>query len=129
LPQDFSDEEMARDWTLSDGDIREVGKYRRNSRLFMAIQLCAMRLYGRFLAEVSDLSPRIVNYLNNQLGLPPSLTVPTADREATFSEQRKNILRYLGFSKYDNEAQAKLQAWLGKQTRQDNLPVDLFLRA
>ena len=49
LLQDFSDEEMARDWTLSDPDIAEVAKYRRNSRLFIAIQLCAVRLYGRFL--------------------------------------------------------------------------------
>jgi hypothetical protein len=69
LPQDFSDEEMARDWTLSDADKKEISKYRKNSRTFIAIQLSALRLYGRFLAEVNGLSPRIVNYLNNQLGL------------------------------------------------------------
>lgn len=34
LPKEFSDEEMARDWTLSDADRQEVGKYRTNSRLF-----------------------------------------------------------------------------------------------
>jgi len=26
LPQDFSDEEMARDWTLSDADKKEISK-------------------------------------------------------------------------------------------------------
>ena len=72
LPQDFSDEEMARDWTLSEADKREINRYRTNSRLFIAIQLCAVRLYGRFLVEVNDLSPRIVSYLNSQLKLPPS---------------------------------------------------------
>jgi len=41
LPQEFSDEEMARDWTLSDTDKKEVRKYRKSSRLFIAIQLCA----------------------------------------------------------------------------------------
>lgn len=71
LPQDFSDEEMARDWTLSYADKKEIGKYRKSSRLFIAIQLSSVRLYGRFLAEVNGLSPRIVSYLNNQLGLPP----------------------------------------------------------
>lgn len=96
MPQDFSDEEMARDWTLSEADKKEVNRYRTNSRLFIAIQLCAVRLYGRFLLEVNDLSPRIVSYLNSQLELPPSLTINTPDRDATFSEQRKNILTYLG---------------------------------
>lgn len=80
LPQDFSDEEMARDWTLSEADKREINRYRTNSRLFIAIQLCAVRLYGRFLVEVNDLSPRIVSYLNSQLKLPPSLTINTPDR-------------------------------------------------
>lgn len=59
FPQDFSDEEMARDWTLSESDKKEVSRYRVNSRLFIAIQICVTRLYGRFLMEVNDLSPRI----------------------------------------------------------------------
>ena len=59
LPQEFSTEEMARDWTLSPEDKQEIGKYRKNSRLFIAIQLCAVRLYGRFLGDVHDLSPQI----------------------------------------------------------------------
>ncbi len=129
LPQDFSDEEMARDWTLSDVDKREISKYRKNSRIFIAIQLSVLRLYGRFLADVNGLSPRIINYLNNQLGLPPSLTLSTPDREATRSEYRKNILNYLGFSKYDDVAQARLQKWLEQQALQATLPDKLFLRA
>ena len=62
LPRLFSDEEMTRDWTLSEDDKHEVGKYRKDYRLFIAVQLCALRLYGRFLGEVNDVSPRIVNY-------------------------------------------------------------------
>lgn len=50
LPRDFSDEEMVRDWTLGEGDRQEVEKYRKGSRLYIAIQICAVRLYGRFLA-------------------------------------------------------------------------------
>ena len=61
LPRDFSDEEMVRDWTLSKADKKEVSRYRTRSRLFIAIQLCSVRLYGRFLTEVNDLSPRIAS--------------------------------------------------------------------
>lgn len=127
--QDLSDEEIAMDWTLSEADRLEIGQYRKNSRLFIAIQLCAVRLYGRFVAEANNLSPRIISYLNTQLGLPPSLTINTPGREATFSEQRKNILGYLGFSKYDDAIQAKLQTWLEKQAQQGGLPDELFHRA
>lgn len=129
LPRDFSDEEMARDWTISETDKKEINRYRTNFRLFIAIQLCAIRLYGRFLVEVNDLSPRILSYLNSQLDLPPSLTINTPNRDATFSEQRKNILSYLGFSKYDDKARSRLQAWLAKQAEQGFLPDELFLRA
>jgi len=87
LPQDFSDEELARDWTISENDKKERNRYRINSRLFIAIQLCAIRRYGRFLKKVNDLSSRIVSYLNSQLELPPSLTINTPERDATFSEQ------------------------------------------
>jgi TnpA family transposase len=129
LPQDFSDEEMARDWTLSGSDKQEIGKYRKNSRLYITVQLCAVRLYGRFLSQVDDVSPRIINYLNSQLDLPPSLTIQVPEREATYLEHRRNILDYLAFRKFDDAAQEQLLTWLEEQARQGFLPADLFPQA
>ena len=129
LPQEFSDEEMARDWTLSEGDREEIGKYRKSYRLYIAIQLCAVRLYGRFLNQVHDVSPRIVNYLGSQLDLPPSLTIQVPEREATYLEHRKNILNYLGFQKFDDPVQKQLNAWLEEQAQSGLLPDELFQQA
>lgn len=129
LPQEFSTEELARDWTLSSEDKQEMGKYRKNSRLFIAIQLCAVRLYGRFLGDVHDLSPQIVNYLTGQLDLPPSLTIQIPQREATALEHRQNILTYLGFHRFDEAAQAELSRWIKAQAKQGVLPRDLFPQA
>ncbi len=129
LPEEFSDEEMARDWTLSDEDKQEVSKYRKNFRLFIAVQICSVRLYGRFLGEVHDLSSRIVNYLNNQLGFPPSLTIKVPDREATYLEHHKNILTYLGFHRFDNFVQEQLRDWIEQKSRQGVLPSELFQQA
>ena len=129
LPQEFSDEEMARDWTLSEHDFQEIGKYRKSSRLFISIQICSVRLYGRFINEVDVLSPRIVNYLNGQLGLSPSMTINLPDRHATYIEYRKQILNHLGFRKFDTEAQEVLQKWLERQGGQGVIPDDLFQRA
>lgn len=129
LPQDFSDEEMARDWTLSSDDQLLVAKYRKSSRLFFAIQLCAIRLYGRFLLEASDVSPRILSYLNSQLELPPSLTIEAPEREATYLSQRKDILNYLSFQKYGTGAESRLSAWLFTQANKGRLPEELFSAA
>ena len=129
LPHDFSDEEMARDWTLGEDDRQEIGKYRKGSRLYIAIQICAVRLYGRFLNQVHDLSPHIVNYLGQQLDLPPSLTVEVPQREATYLEHRQNVLRHLGFERFDPIAQEQLESWVKQQAQLGALPDELFQQA
>jgi TnpA family transposase len=126
LPHDFSDEQMARDWTLSDDDKNIIVKYRKDFRTFVAAQLCALRLYGRFLGEPQNLSTRIVNYLNGQLDLPPSFSITVPLRKATYLEQRKNILEYLGFEKFDSTAQAILEEWIIQQATKGALPDELF---
>lgn len=129
LPQHFSEEEMVRDWTLSEDDLEEIRKYRKSFRLHIALQLCAMRLYGRFLNEIHDVSPRILNYFNAQLGLPPSLALQVSGRIATLKEHRKNILKYLEFHKFNEVLQTKLQIWLQQQAQQCILPNDLYQQA
>ena len=129
LPQNFSDEEMARDWTLSASDKEEISKYRKNSRLFVAVQLCSVRLYGRFLNQVHDLSPHIMNYLGRQLDLPPSLAVEVPERKATYTDHRQNILKHLGFQKFDEVAQDQLEGRLKQQAHLGLLPNELFQKA
>ena len=118
VPQHVSEEEMARDWTLSESDRGEIRKYRKSSRLFVAIQLCAVRRYGRFFPQVHELSPSIVHYLGPQLDLPPSLALEVPDRKATYTEYRQHILTYLGFQKFDDAAHAQLATWLQQHARQ-----------
>jgi TnpA family transposase len=126
LPQNFSDEEMARDWTLSASDRQEVEKYRKNFRLFAALQLCSVRLHGRFLNQVHDLSPHLINYLGQQLDLPPSLAIGAPERKATYTDHRHNIMKYLGFQRFDDNAQERLESWIEQQARLGILPDELF---
>ena len=120
---------MVRDWTLSRRDCQVVNKYRKQYRLGFAIQLCAMRLYGRFLNQLHDLSPRVISYLSSQLDLPPTLTVDVPEREATLLEHRNNILKYLGFQRFDDKVEADLDRWIEEHARQGLLPDELFHRA
>ena len=127
--QDLSEEEMARDWTLTQHDQQEIRKYRKESRPFIAVQLCVLRLYGRFLKDVYDLSPWVIAYLNEQLQLPPSLGIHVPERKATYTRYRKNLLVHLGFQKFDEAAQERLSLWLEEQAQQGVLPDELFEKA
>jgi hypothetical protein len=84
LPTEPTDDELARNWTLSDFDCVEVRRCRgRDNRLRFAIQLCALRIYGRFINNFITVPVRIANHLCGQLDLPPVLFVEPPGREAT----------------------------------------------
>ena len=117
LPQNFSDEEMARDWTRSANAREVVEKYRKNFLLFVAIPLCSVRLYGRFLNQVPDPSPHIVDYLGQQLDLPPSRAVDVPERKAPYTDHRQTIRQYLGFQRLDENAREQLETWIEQQAR------------
>lgn len=71
--KDFSDQQLARDWTLAKEDKAEVGKYQPDYQAFIAAQIGALRLYGALLNNLINLSPRVINYINTQMNLLPSL--------------------------------------------------------
>ena len=84
LPEDPTEEELARDWVLSAEDREEALRCRGEaSRLRFALQLCVVRHYGRFLDDYAGVSARILNFLSRQLDLPPVLAVEPSRREGT----------------------------------------------
>src|SRR5262245_1702150 len=98
FPEDPTDEELARDWTLSEADKAEVLRCRTNRHLLsFAIQLCVLRAHGRFLADCEAVGARITNHLCRQLNLPPDLFVNPPQREATDLEHEHRIRDHLGF--------------------------------
>ena len=51
------------------------------------------------------------------------------EREATLLEHRNNILKYLGFQRFDDKVEADLDRWIEEHARQGLLPDELFHRA
>ncbi|MDW3651884.1 MAG: Tn3 family transposase [Bacteroidia bacterium] len=127
--EQFSEEEMIRDWTLSEVDKAQLMSVQMNYQLFIALQLLAVKLYGRFLRDVNHLSPRISSYLCTQLGQPPSLFVEYPDRKATLSKYRKQILTHLGFQKFTKKVEAELIGWLKPLIHSGVLPDHLSEQA
>ncbi len=130
LPEDPSPEEMAQFWILSDLDRAEVFKCQgdANQRRF-AVQLCALRAYGRFLPEATPAPVAMTNYLARQLDLPLVLFGDVPIRLATETGHRQRIRAYLGWETFDEEARARLAQWLTQRATDDLLPADLAGRA
>ena len=96
LPSDPSPEELLQCWTLSTRDRVEVLRCRGDTnRRRYAVQLCALRAYGRFLPEASPAPVAMTNHLAQQLGLPPVLLEEVPSRLATETEQLQRIREYL----------------------------------
>ena len=129
LPDDPTEEELARDWTLSKEDFDQVLTCRgQENRLRFSVQLCLVRKTGRFLAETQTVPARVLNHLCRQLDYHPVFRLPPAGRAATESEHRQRILSYLSLRSYGEEEQAQLARWLSARAREGVSPDELLVR-
>src|SRR5262245_18868111 len=130
FPEDPTDEELARDWTLSETDRAEVLRCRtHHHRLSFAVQLCVLRAQGRFLSDYEAVSVRITNHLCRQLDLPPVLFVNPPQREATDLEHERRIRDYLGFRSFDQATQGRLERAVHALADQGHSVAEVFRRA
>ncbi|MBV8506511.1 MAG: Tn3 family transposase [Alphaproteobacteria bacterium] len=110
---DPSEDELARYWSLSPADLREVSQCRgADHKRRFALQLCMVRAHGRFLDDYRQTPLRIVNHLSRQLELAPVLFLGPPEREPTEREQAQRIRGYLGLSAFDQGTAARLREWL-----------------
>jgi TnpA family transposase len=130
LPEDLGEEELARDWTLSEADRAQVLRCRGDdNRRRFAIQLCVLRRYGRFLEDFAHVPVRILNYISRQLGLAPALSLGRSDREATEVGYEQRLRDYLGYQSFDSVSRANLEEHLRSQLAQGMLPESLKQQA
>ena len=130
LPEDPSDDELLRHWTLSEADTRETLRCRGDdNRRRFALQLCALRIFGRFVPNHMAVPVRILNYLGRQLDLPPTLFLPPPHREATDLEQEQRIRAYLPVQPFDATAREHLTQWLTRRAQDGLTPQDLYQHA
>jgi hypothetical protein len=112
LPEDPSQEELVQYWTLSTRDKEEVFKCRGDApRRRFAVQLCALRTYGRFLPKAVAAPVAMTNYLARQLDLPLVLFGEVPGRLATETDHLQRIRTYLGWRPFDEEARGHLTRW------------------
>lgn len=131
LPENPSDDDLARDWTLSTLDFIEVSRCRGDdNKLRFSIQLCVLRKYNRFLAKYNLVPVRIVNHLCKLLELPPTLNrLSEPERDTTEYEYHQRIRKYLNFQEYGEKIETELSGWLAQRAVEGMLPEELYQKA
>lgn len=118
LPDNPTDEELARDWTLSPEDLHEIRQCRGgDNRHRFALQLCSLRVRGRFVKKYDEAPVRIVNHLGAQLDRPAVLFLEPSDRPATESRHAHHIREYLGSEPFSEATSTRLADALEQAAR------------
>lgn len=129
LPVDPTDEDLTRNWQLSEADRRAALRCRGEAqRRRFALQLRTLAIYGRFLRPQAEVPIRILNYLGGQLGAEPVVVADPRPRDDTELEHQQRIREQLGYRLFDAEIQENLERWVYDRAIEGNLPQDLFPR-
>jgi TnpA family transposase len=127
---DPSEDDLARDWSLTPDDLALVATCRGpDHRRRFALQLCMLRTHGRFLDDYRQAPVKIINHLSRQLALPPVLALDRSDRGQTERAQAQRIRRHLGLSRFDKATDSKLREALRAGALEGRGSDELLLQA
>lgn len=122
--KELSEDEIIRDWTLDAPSKKLVERTNKNHRLWFAVQLFAMKRYGRLLENPHELSGQVINYISKQLNLPLSFIIEKPARKATYIDHRKLIFDHLNFKNFEDRAVESLTLWTTNRLNQGVMLLD-----
>src|SRR5258708_5533116 len=114
LPDDLSDQLLARYYTFSDDDLALIKQRRRpKNRLGFAVQLAYLRFPGRTWLASEEVPARVLAYVADQLRVNPmSLVQYAQDREATRFEHLAELQRVYKFRSFSAQTYREMATWL-----------------
>ena len=111
----WSAEALTENWSLSDEErVVLTGGAARN-RIGLAVQLKAYLLEGRFPTRAASISPTVVAYVAEQLGLSPGEFVDYRFDSRTGRRHRIEVLRFLDLRRASASDRTHLAEWLSTQ--------------
>src|SRR5271166_808498 len=99
---------LLRDWSLTEGDLREIHRARGEGRLWTALHVCSLRRTGRFVDDAEPIPHETIVHLANQIGIDPPIRLTALSRQPTDSAIRAQVPDYLGFAAFSAEAETRL---------------------
>jgi hypothetical protein len=116
---DITEDQLAKDWTLSDRDTEFVFSSVRSgvNQIRFAIQLCILRKTSHFAFNNTGISLKAVNYLTQQLSMESVLEIPSLTWTKADYSRFEKIQKYLGYKEFNEEERKNLDLCLLKQTQ------------
>lgn len=133
IPEKISERDLGRYFTLSNEDKAQVLKCRgAHNVVGYALQICSLRMRGKFISDFSSLPSEAVNYVAAQFRIPPFLIFDYPQRQRTRWEHEESVREYLGYRQFDAKAEEDLQEIVLKaalQTDKTHLLVESAIKS
>ncbi|USK32093.1 DUF4158 domain-containing protein [Bacillus sp. F19] len=120
IPENISEQELGRNFTLSDFDLELIKNRRRDyNRLGFAIQLCVLRFPGWSLNDVEPIPRKVLQHVARQLNVDPDSFDLYSSREATRYEHLEEIRKVYGFRNFSSSKYRAISRLLLKHAMQN----------
>ena len=120
---------LLRDWSLAQGDLREIQRARGPGRLWTALHLCSLRRTGRFVDDLERVPQEAVVHLAGQIGIKAPTRLQFLERQATDSAIRARVREHLGFVPFSADAERRLMDSLADLALDSPRAAELVERA
>jgi hypothetical protein len=129
FPEQIGPEDLEAHFKLSPADLRFARRHRGDSRLGVAVQLCALRWLGFIPDELTALPQPALLELCDQLEANPGDLDGYGAREQTRTDQLAAARAHAGFRSWDAPEACALEAWLTVRAMEHERPKALFTLA
>src|SRR4051795_2542005 len=130
-PLSFSRGQMVREATMSEDDLAEVDKCRRDhNRLAFAYQISFVRLFSRFPAQQPlEICDELLHFVSLQVGIDEARIADYAPWQHTTSEHQGRIRDYLKLAVFDPEQAEALERFVFEESCRLEQSASLLARA
>ena len=120
-PLDFSRGQMVREATLTEADLAEVDRCRRDhNRLAFAYQIGFVRLFSRFPSQQPlEICEELLHFVSLQVGIDEVRIADYAPWQHTTSEHQGRIRDYLKLAVFDPEQAQALERFAFEESTHD----------
>ena len=131
MPLPFSRGQLVREATLTEDDLAEIAKCRRDhNRLGFAYQVGFVRLFNRFPAQQPlEISDEVLHFVSLQVGIDETRIADYAPWQHTTSEHQKRIRDYLKLAVFDTGQSQALEHFVFEESCRLEQTASLLARA
>jgi len=112
MKRNWSEPELDETWLLSPSELATLTKKTAANRLGFALQLKTLPFEGRFFSTAGELSPIVVRFVAEQIGVPARMLSDYATDGRSAERDRADIRKHLGWRQATEKDNADMSSWL-----------------